>query len=240
MTTRAHGTTGRYRFGPDINDQPGKGCRCPKCRAAQVKAIKAYRLRLVQGIPSRLVDAQPARRHALNLHEQGLPLSTIAALAGICDRTVYDLVSGKPGQGIPPTQRVRRETAAAILAVRPEHVAQDGSVLALGTERRLQALAAAGWPSTHIAQRLDMTPDHVLRLARGECGPTVYASTALRVARVFRELWNVDPVSRGVDPLRAAQVRRMAARNQYAPAMAWNAIDNPSDKPRGVRPGVAS
>jgi len=237
---REHGTDARYRYGPDENDQPGQGCRCTRCTAAATKAVNLCRLRAAEGRTRRLVDAIPARSHVQALHdEHGLPYVLIARLAGVAELTLYRLLHGEPSKGKPPKPRIFDETEAAILAVHPEH-ARGLRIPIVGTQRRLQALAWAGWPTTHLAPRMDLANDHLLRLMHGRGSPTVYARTARAVATVTAQLWDQDPTRAGVSPQKAAQVRTIAARRGYAPYAAWDDIDNPKARPRGMRRETAS
>lgn len=237
--TREHGTSDRYRNGPDENDMPGRGCKCRQCRNAAAKAMNLYRLALARG-GRRLVDAQPVREHVSRLHAQGLPLTTIAALAPVAYPVASRLMYGAPAYGHPPSRKLLAENASALLAVRVDAVGAEGVAIAVGTIRRLQALAWAGWPAPYVAPRVPLHPDYMKRLMRGHTGPTVTVETARGVAVVFRRLWDVDPVTAGVPAHKAVQVRTMSARKGWVSALTWDDIDDPEATPNGVRKEAAS
>ena len=96
---------------------------------------------------------------------------------------------------------------------------------ATGTRRRLQALAAIGWPKTVIAPRLGVAPprlDVILRQAN------VHRSTAARVAAVYEALADTPGPSRYT----AGQARRCG----FVPPIGWDddTIDNPDAQPWAV------
>lgn len=238
-TTREHGTSDRYRNGPDENDTPGQGCRCGQCKGAAAKAMNLYRLARTRGGP-RLVDAQPVREHVARLHAQGLPLTAIAVLAPVAYPVASRLMYGAPAHGLPPSRRLLAENARALLSVRVDAVGPAGVAIAVGTIRRLRALAWAGWPAPYVAPRVPLHPDYMKRLMRGDTGPTVTVETARGVADVFRQLWDVDPIAAGVPAVKAAQVRTLSARKGWVSALAWDDIDDPEARPNGVRKEPAS
>lgn len=231
---RPHGTKTRYRHGPDENDTPGQGCRCVPCGDAAAKAVNLSRLARDRGEP-RLVDAQPVREHVSRIHAQGLPLTTIAVLAPVAYVVVSRLMYGAPADGYPPSRRLLAENAKALLAVSMCAVGTEGVTIAVGTMRRLQALAWAGWPAPYVAPRVPLNPDYMRRLMRGHTGSTVTVETARGVAAVFRELWAADPVASGVPAVKAGQVRALSAGRGWVSGLAWDDIDDPDAKPQGVR-----
>jgi hypothetical protein len=230
-TERAHGTRNRYRHGPDEYGVKGQGCRCRPCKDAAAKAMNLYRIGIATGKGRRLVDATPVREHVRQLHAQGLPLTSIAAMAPVKVVVVERLLHGQPGRGRPPSRKLLVDNARALLAVRVDSVGGDGYTLAIGTQRRLQALAWRGWPAPYVAPRIPLHPDYLKRLMRGQVGTTVTVETARRVAAVLDDLWDVDPVQAGVPAVRAGQVRTMSARKGYVSILAWDEIDDPQAKP---------
>lgn len=100
-------------------------------------------------------------------------------------------------------------------------LAQDAgaqhTIPSTGTIRRLQALAALGWPSHEIAARLgcDRTSvEHLRRQAR----PVVLAITAAKIAGVYDELC----MTPGPSPVS----RRRALEKGWVPPLAWDDIDH--------------
>jgi hypothetical protein len=99
---------------------------------------------------------------------------------------------------------------------------------ATGTRRRLQALAAIGWPPRALAERLGIQPDNILRRHRVRVG------TARLVAAVYDQL-SMTP---GPDTRSAAAARRRG----WAPPLAWDddSIDDPAARPHADGEGRAA
>lgn len=228
---RAHGTPGRYRHGPDENDQPGRGCRCRLCSNAACKTAKRYRLSVQSGRHRPMVDAQPVREHVAKLYAAGLPYNSIATLAGVPIGLLQRLMYGRPASGELPSKVMRPENADALLAVRADLVASDGHALAVGSQRRLRALAWAGWPCPYLAPKVQLHPDHMGRIMRGIGGGRVTVEVARRIQDVFAQLWLLDPVVAGVPAANVSQVRTVSARKGWVSALAWDDIDDPNAVP---------
>lgn len=111
-----------------------------------------------------------------------------------------------------------------------------GRVPALGTARRLRALAAAGYSWPDLAAHLGVSRQRVGRLASDPDG-LVYARTAATIVSLFTAL--------AATPGRSTDARAFAARQGWAPPMAWDDIDDPNavpdfgDNDRGVVDEVA-
>lgn len=101
---------------------------------------------------------------------------------------------------------------------------ETGSVPAIGTLRRIQALQAIGWGIPDIAREAGL-PVPTLRnpAYRGE---RVWTSTAERVAEAYERLAMTWPEGRY-----ATRSRRMAARKGWLPPLAWTDIDDPDERP---------
>jgi hypothetical protein len=99
---------------------------------------------------------------------------------------------------------------------------QSETVDATGTRRRLQALAAIGWPTTHLATRLGTSQRSVQRWYHQR---TVQRSIAERVAALYEALSMIP------GPNLAARTRAHAA--GWVPPLAWDdeVLDLPSGQP---------
>lgn len=95
-------------------------------------------------------------------------------------------------------------------------------VPAIGTIRRIRALAFNGWGQIELGKRLGVPQARISKWARGECGE-VETAHAAAVARLFRELWDKPGPSR--------RARLAALRHGYEPALAWDNIDDPREIP---------
>lgn len=105
---------------------------------------------------------------------------------------------------------------------------RDVQVPAVGTRRRLEALAFMGWSTTVIAPMIGSNYRPLLKIRSGEVG-RVRSSTARRVQRIFRELCSTEaPGSSGVI------TRGYARKHGYLSHLAWDNIDDPNETPAGL------
>lgn len=233
MNPRDHGTVARYKWGPDENDTPGRPCHCTRCRAAS-RAEDNRRTRLIAyGQWEPFVDAGPAREHIRMLSASGIGGKRVAKLAGIGAGTLSQILYGGPG-GRPPTRRIRPETAAAILAVRPapELFPSRVAVDPAGTRRRLQALIAIGWSQAKLAGRLGQEKANFGRLLHRRSPVT--AATARAVRLLYDELWNQPPPEDSAwDKRSVSRARDYARARGWVPPGAWDddRIDAPDATP---------
>jgi hypothetical protein len=227
---REHGTRARYVMGPGPGQ--GAGCRCADCTAANRQESGRRARMQAYGQWRPYVDAGEPRAHVQALAKAGIGWKRAAELAGVSTGAMSKLLYGGP-RNRPPTQRVRPETAAAILAVKPEPAGLAPSALtnATGTHRRVQALTAAGWSQAHIAGQLRMSPGNFATMMRRE---QVTAGTAAAARAVYDELWRLQPPEAGQrEKIAASRARNHAQANGWAPPLAWDddVIDLPDGKP---------
>lgn len=216
-----HGMNARYQA----------GCRCRRCRQAHVDD-EARRLRqIAYGRWQPFADAELARAHVRMLGSYGIGWKRTAELAGLSAGTVNHLMHSDP-----PSKRVQRKTLEAILSVEPrlENAAPKARVDATGTRRRIQALAAAGWPLNRIARELGWRRSKVsLVLGTFE---RVTVPTALAVRALYEQLWDKPcPAANGNEAAGIRKAKAHARRMGWAPPAAWDDIDDPRDRPKGVR-----
>ena len=180
-------------------------------------------------------DAQPARDHLAMLSRHGIGWMRAASLAGVSRGTVSKLLYGTPRSA--PSRQVRPETEARILAVTPrlENMSPSAPVDATGTRRRLQALAATGWPVGRVAARLGWSRSKAGLVMRRD---RVTVATALEVRAVYEQVAYrpcpaVSAYERAAISRSVAHARRMG----WAPPAAWDdeEIDDPAARPRGMR-----
>src|SRR4051794_5912333 len=88
--TREHGSYVRYVQGPDINDVPGRGCRCELCRAANRDYERERKRRKAPAY----VGADDVRRHLTWLAEEGIGLKTVANVSGVPHGALSKIVYG--------------------------------------------------------------------------------------------------------------------------------------------------
>jgi DNA-binding CsgD family transcriptional regulator len=125
---------------------------------------------------------------------------------------------------------MRRESAEALLAVRPEDCTMaDGALIdATGTRRRVQALVAMGWSFTALGPEFDMHPRPLSDIARAE---RVTVATARKVKTAYKRLIHFTPEQCGVHSQARALAKRVAAREGWVLPGAWDDIDDPACTP---------
>lgn len=205
-------------------------CRCVPCKDAN-RATERHRQRQqLYGRWQPYVDAEPVRQHILALRTQGLGHKRIATLAGVPHGSLSKLVYGAPERGMAPSKRVRAATADRILAVSPalENLGARTNVDATGTTRRLQALVAAGWSASKLAQRLGVLPSNFTKTIMGrQCS----AATARAVRDLYATLaFTAPPEGNQRDRISVARSRNRARAAGWPPPMWWDEgdLDDPA------------
>jgi hypothetical protein len=158
----------------------------------------------------------PARAvaHLERLREAGMGLRQVTGRTGVARSTLIELSA---------RARISRDTEARILAVSPEP-AGGARVSGIGTVRRLQALVAIGWPGAQLAARIGWASNNLWGLILHQ--QRVNLATARLVADLYEELWD--------QPGPSVRARSLAARNGWAPPMAWDDedLDDPATQPQ--------
>lgn len=217
MTTTTlppHGTPGRGR-GSRGGNRPA--CPCPPCRKAAASYNKHVRYLASTG-RSRLVDAEPVRKHLHLLIANGDALSVLAEQLGRPRSTLASLANNK-------RHRITRVLADDILAIRPGRAsAHNRSVPSIGSTRRMRALVALGHPVRTIADAAGMEYSTASYLLNGH-PDTIHYELTQRVDRAYRLL--SETTGTHVRSLRRAQ------REAFAPPAAWDeeSIDDPQARP---------
>lgn len=210
-----HGTMRRYN---------AYQCRCALCRAAKSRYDVNRRRLMAYGRWSAYGDAGLVRAHVAGLTARGLSATAIADLAGVHVDCVLRVIGEEHVRG-PLDINARSLLAVSFdLDAIPDRVLVD----ATGTRRRVQALVALGYSLSAQCAVLGRTVNNYYKVTRK---PKVFAETARAVRDLYRELeMTPAPPSHG-----AVLARRHAARNGWLPPLAWDDIDDPREKPKGLR-----
>lgn len=169
------------------------------------------------------------RRHIHALRTAGVPEAQIALDAGLNRPTIQWVSSGRAEAGVPPGYRISPQQADRILALPVprtlhEGVAATAPVAAVGTVRRLRALAAAGHPAAALADDLLCEQAVVEKILAGRM-TTVPAGLARDTAALFSRLQMVVGV--------CETSKRSARARRWAPPLAWDEerLDDPDAGP---------
>lgn len=205
-------------------------CRRPEC----VDRYNAYnrdcRRQIAAGTWEPLLDAEPVRQHLLALHAAGITIHRVAKLTGIPFRNVRSFTQHDYGNRAGRRHRVTREVAEKLLAITVE-THTPAYVDPTGSRRRVEALAAIGWPSIHVARAAGIHPSN--RTTTFD-SPTIMASTARKFAAAYDQLKGQKPEQQGIRKSSITTVRLRAKNLRWPPPSYWDetgAIDDPDFVP---------
>lgn len=189
-----------------------RGCRRDECRTADRNDRKQAQLRRHRGIPG-FIPGPAVAAHLRQLLASGLTRLEIAERSGISDRAIRYILNGQT--------KVQRPKALALLAVEPleEHARID----ATGTIRRVQALAAVGWPIVWTAEQAGHSAGYLFAILSGDV-PKIPSGTARRIDALYRK--------HGSQAGPSEHTRAIARRNGWPSQIAWDGnIDDPAARP---------
>jgi len=213
-----HGTATMYRR---------DDCHCPACSAAyRVDRNLWYRDKRLKGTGGYL-PVQPVEKH-LNSLVTSMTRQDIAARSGVCLETISKVLNGH-------RKSVTQTTAEALLGVRPAPPKHNGYLPALGMQRRLQALVAEGWSVPYLADRLGINRRVLERELHG-FRTKGYADTIRRVDALYRELSKQQAplLPSGKGRWGRERYQQWARKQGWVPGAAWDDIDSPRERPKGV------
>ena len=183
-------------------------CRRPEC-VDRYNARNRERLQAQKaGTWTGLIDAEPVRQHILQLGAIGISPSDIAATADTSIQSVLEFIRPVPGRG--RRHRTSPAMAARILAVGPDNVVR-AVVDATATQRRLQALAALGWPMKHTALHAGLSTTNITSIFTRS---RVTAATEQAIADAYDQMRRQRPENHRVSRGQAKKTRRWAAAAQ--------------------------
>lgn len=203
------------------------GCGCEECTRAARRQAKAYRMGIDLD-PRRWLSARDLAELIAGLRASGYSYRDLSRLTGMGVSAIRRYAYRRQG-------RVLRSAVGPLLRVRPAGPVPDGAstgyVDATGPRRRLQALAAVGWPLRVQAERTGLTASALSRI-RGGRVLVVRAATAELVRRAYQSMSRRPPVESQYPG--ASQVRAEARRRGWVPALCWEdeeARDDPAAVP---------
>jgi len=150
-----------------------EGCRCAACYSAAVTA--RHRLRGTRP----MVDAGQVRRHIDFLRARGISRYSIAEMAGVGYRTVYDTASGK-------TKRVTARVADAMLGLTADLIPQVGRTQTWRVQRLTSEMARRGIGRDELSAMLRHESPRSIEYIIGP--QTVTKRTFDRVTTIYRYL----------------------------------------------------
>jgi hypothetical protein len=185
-------------------------CRCAPCRYAASAARRAQQ-------PLR--DPGPVQAHLHALSAAGIGYRRAAALAGVAENTVYQILT--------LSRRPMARTAERLLAVSPDAGPAERLPDATGSRRRLQALQAIGWTVREVSEVTGHNEPMLVQIVGGK--QRVAPATVASIAAVYDRLH----LTQAPDSTPALRARRRALRRCWFPPFAWDVetIDSPDAVP---------
>lgn len=169
-------------------------------------------------VPHGYIDATAAVEHYKQLRRMGLSTAEIARRSGVHRDTLRQMGTWSAGN-------VRIETHQLVMAVRIPRAVEPSlaCIPAVGTHRRVQALAVIGHSLRVVGARMGVTQQAVTAMLRKQ---VVTAATAAKVADVYRELH--------LTPGTSVRAANFAIARGWAPPLAWDddTIDDPTALPQ--------
>lgn len=192
-------------------------CTCEPCLALRRRLGKLHRAGRITPVPH---DA--AWQRLDDWLTAGYSPAWIASAAGLTVEAVQHLATrSRQGRGV-----MARHNARALLSA-DIATATTGHGPRIGATRRLQALAAIGWPMTRVADETGLhfvTLACVQRGAQNRIGAQLHRGIVAAYDRLH------------MTPGPSVRARNDAHRKGWAPPLAWDDIDDPNEIPTGVEP----
>lgn len=188
-------------------------CKRPNCSYVAHKndlCQKHYKVDPERG----RIRADVVRDHIAGLRSKGMSLDQIASAAGMTGNGLLYIIR----RGV----WVRRRSAMAILAVKPEIGRSRVGIDATGSRRRVAAMMRMGWSQRAIARESGLSQTRIHEVMHRD---VLGASTVERIRQTFDRIAMTPGPSK-----RAAQ---LAAERGFVTALAWDedAIDDPAAAP---------
>ncbi|WP_329309352.1 hypothetical protein [Streptomyces microflavus] len=206
-------------------------CRLPECIERYTKRNQERRATQADGTWGGLIDAEPVRQHLLKLHEAGISIYRVAELAGMDYKKVRIYTQHSYSYKEQRRRRITPRVAARLLALDINETT-PAKVDPIGLRRRVQALAAIGWPRETVISRAGLSPRNACKIVDQ---PTVLASSMRAVSDVYDDLSCRNPLRSGVTRNSVSRTKNRAAANRWPTPKYWarfpGAIDDPHFTP---------
>ena len=184
--------------------------KCPRKATVAGMCQAHHRISVDNGF----LDSTPVRTRIVALQQAGWSRQRIADAAGLASRESVRYVLLH--------ELVCAPTARAIMSIPLTAEPRAGLIPAVGIRRRIQALAAIGWPRQLISEHSGVVVFRLNDLVQRDI--TVIESNAIAVRAAYESLC--------MTPGPSNRVRARAARAGWAPPLAWDDnIDDPDAVP---------
>lgn len=176
------------------------------------------------GQPYGMTDAAPLREHINALRKLGWGFMAIASLHGeLTNSQVRQIALGNTEQANVRSARLLRIPLHYRV---PASLPDDCWVPAAGALRRVEGLLALGWTHDHLREATGGYSTTRMLSSRNGRPVTMQAHNWRRIDRAFRAL--------STRPGPSQQTRSRSRTLGYPPPAAWDDIDDPRERPKGV------
>lgn len=192
------------------------GCRRPECELANYRYAKQLKLEHQRG-ERRRQDVTEVRAHVQQLLDNGWWMAEIARESGVPRSNLQKILT--------VSKSTHKDVARAILAVPVVPILRiplGDRVPALGSMRRLRALAWLGHPWKDVSKHTGITSDRLGVIANNRID-VIRPDEAQAIAAAYRVL--------STTPGRMKQIATWARNQDWRGPLAWDAIDDPDAKP---------
>lgn len=185
------------------------------------------------------VPLDQAQSHLRRLHyHYGMSCERLSELCSLSAGSISEIIRGERRNAekakLYQMAELYRVNAESVLAIQPEPPKNRGGTLvdATGTTRRVQGLAAIGFPIQWVGEQCGFSSRTFYRIGWGQ-RKLVYFSTAHKIRCLYEKLELEDPVAHGISSSRAKMSRTYAERNGYILPIYWDwdTIDDPQSFP---------
>lgn len=181
----------------------------------------------------------PARAYLRHLHHTyGMSSGMLAEQCTLSESSITEILAGHRA-GVKgdrhPLKDIFRENAESILKIEPRYPTGRGGarVNAVGTTRRVQALAAWGYPVIWTGEQCGFRGPTFNLVAQGR-RQYVFFSTALKVRELYEVLeTDPHPERHGIKRQSINLAKNAARRNGFLPPTVWDweSLDDPEGFP---------
>lgn len=192
------------------------GCRRPECELANYRYSKQLKIEHNRG-ERRLQDVTEARAHVQKLLDNNWWVAEIARASGVPSSNLQKILK--------VSKSAHKDVIRAILAVPVAPILRTplgDRVHALGSCRRLRALAWLGHPWMDVRKHTGLSEDRLGVIANARID-VIRPDEAQKIAAAYRVL--------SVTPGRMKQIATYARNKGWHGPLSWDAIDDPAAKP---------
>lgn len=160
-------------------------------------------------------EAQALVDRITELNKRGMTYTAMCQQTGVPLSSLHYVIRTGP-------PRMLRTTYDKLSRLRFEQSGERGALRpALATQRRIQALRAAGYTQTFLCGELGLSEEGVYNLAHS-VAEFVRLETELAVTTVYQKFEMVNPKDLGISASGIAFAKTMAGKHKWAPPSCWD------------------